>query len=109
MERVTYYAQLVEPYVDKYNSIIPTTKKIKVIDYPNEYIRDHYAFFGKDASYEGIRVKKADYPENFTQLDYVKKYHEIIIQYGHGGAEFESVPCKLFKKVTISKETIIEI
>ena len=109
MEKVIYYAQLVEPYKDKYNHIIPTTKKIDVTSRPAKFTRDHYACFGKDATCKGFQVIKADYPEDFTELDYVKKHHEIIVQYGHGSAEFESVPCRLFKKTIISTEIVEEI
>lgn len=109
MEKVTYYAQLVEPYVDKYGKTISPNKKIEIKTAPCKFTREFYSCFGKDAIHEDFSVIKVNYPEDFTELDYVKKHHEIVVQYGHGSAEFESVPCKLFKKTIISQETIIEI
>lgn len=117
-EKVEYYAQLLEPYRNKYGSYIPITKKIKVESKFNEHIKSFYESFGKDASQESViyhfggyswRTKPANYPNDFTELDYVKKHKEVIIEYGHGSAEFESVPCKLFKKTTITNEIIEEL
>jgi len=98
-EKISYYAQLVTPYKNKYNHIIPTSKKIAIEYIPNKCTRSFYQSFGKERNL----------PEVFTELDYVMKHREVIIQYGHGSGEFESVPCRLFKKITVINETIKEL
>ena len=98
-EKISYYAQLLTPYKNKYNHIIPISKKISVECRPYKHIKSLYQSFGKERNL----------PDNFTELDYIMKYHEIIISYGNGSGEFVSVPCKLFKKNIIIEEVIEEI
>ena len=106
--KIRYYAQLISPYKNKYGGIIPTSKKIEVRTVPNKYITRLYEVYGKESKHERIphpyifmwSIEKAKYPEDFTELDYVKKHHEILIAYGNGSAELISLPCKLFKEVT---------
>ena len=95
MENVKYYVNLITPYKDKYGRIISTKNKISVLTvHFKEYI-----YFGKcDEEF----LNK--FTHEFIELDYVKNYHKVLIQYGHGSGEFELVPCKLFKEVTISKK-----
>ena len=106
--KIRYYAQLISPYKNKYGGIIPTSKKIEVRTVPNKHITRLYEVYGKDSKHEriphpyilGWSIEKAKYPEDFTELDYVKKHHEIVIAYGNGSAELISLPCKLFKEIT---------
>lgn len=108
-EKVKYFANLIEPYKDKYGSIIPTTKRFNVESKPNKNIKKFYSTFGKDAKHKNFQIIKANYPNSFSQLDYILKHKEIIIQYGHGSAEFESVPCRLFKEIIKTEEEIVEL
>ena len=106
--KIRYYAQLVSPYKDKYGGIIPTSKKLNVRTVPNKYVTRLYEGYGKEAKHEIVNhpyiamwnITKANYPDDFTELDYVKKHHEILIAYGNGSAELISLPCKLFKEIT---------
>jgi len=117
-KKIEYYATLVNPFKDKYGAIIPTTKKIKVKSENDIHLKNLYASYGKEARYEsydtyfyifGSKIIKADYPDSFTELDYVLRHKEILIKYGHSNAEYESVPCKIFKKITRIEEEIIEL
>ena len=111
--KIRYYAQLISPYKNKYGGIIPTSKKIEVRTVPNKHITRLYESYGKEAKHEriphpyifGWSIEKANYPEDFTELDYVKKHHEIVISYGNGSAEWISLPCKLIKEIS---RTVIE-
>ena len=111
--KIRYYAQLISPYKNKYGEIIPTSKKIEVRTVPNKHITRLYESYGKEAKHERVdhpyiamwNITKAQYPEDFTELDYVKKHHEVVIAYGNGSAELISLPCKLFKEIT---KTVIE-
>ena len=115
--KTRYYAQLISPYENKYGGIIPTDKKIEVIAIPNGHKKCLFEKYGKDAKSERIdntyvlawNITKANYPDDFTELDYVKKHHEIIISYDHGSAEWISLPCKLFKEITKTETEYKEI
>ena len=115
--KTRYYAQLISPYKDKYGEIIPTSKKIEVRTVPNKHITRLYESYGKESKHERIphphilrwSIEKVNYPEDFTELDYVKKHHEILIAYGNGSAELISLPCKLFKEVTKTETEYEEI
>jgi len=106
--KIRYYAQLISPYKNKYGEIIPTSKKIEIRTVPNKHITRLYESYGKESKHERVdhpyiamwNITKAQYPEDFTELDYVKKHHEIVIAYGNGSAELISLPCKLFKEIT---------
>ena len=115
--KTRYYAQLISPYKNKYGGIIPTSKKIEVRTVPNKHITRLYEVYGKESKHERVDhsyiamwdITKADYPEDFTELDYVKKHHEILIAYGNGSAELISLPCKLFKEITKTETEYEEI
>ena len=115
--KIRYYAQLISPYKNKYGEVIPTSKKIDVRTVPNKHITRIYECYGKEARHERVdhpyiamwNITKAQYPEDFTELDYVKKHHEIVIAYGNGSAELISLPCKLFKEITRIKTEYEEI
>ena len=115
--KIRYYAQLISPYKNKHGGIIPTSKKIEVRTVSNKHVTRLYEGYGKEAKHERVdhpyiamwNITKANYPDDFTELDYVKKHHEIIISYGHGSAEWISLPCKLFKEITKTETEYKEI
>lgn len=117
-ENIEYYATLVEPFKDKYGIVTPITREFRVSNKKSESIRSFYSQYGKEAKWHrlksngpfiGYSIDKADYPKDFTELDYVLKHKEIIVQYGNSSAEFKSVPCKLFKRITRTEEEIVEL
>ena len=117
-EKIEYYATLVKPFKDKYGIVTPITREFRVSNKKSESIRSFYSQYGKEARWDclktngvfmGYTIERANYPEDFTELDYVLKHKEIIVQYGNGGAEFKSVPCKLFKRIIRTEEEIVEL
>lgn len=117
-EKIEYYATLVKPFKDKYGIVTPITREFRVSNEKSESIRSFYSQYGKEARWDclktngvfmGYTIERANYPKDFTELDYVLKHKEIIVQYGNSSAEFKSVPCKLFKRIIRTEEEIVEL
>lgn len=98
MHNTKYFVKLLKPYVNKYGNTTSVNKKIYIKHILNNCLTKLYKNF--------TDIKT---PDDFTELDFVKKHKKVLFQYGHGSGEYELVPCKLFKETIFTIKHINEI